>query len=386
MSDALKEIRIEESATAFPSVLTTETAAWVAGSMASLFRALRSGRIDARACERLQEVVVFIARFTPADILLADGRQRAYFTYRQLSEELGLGADSTQAVQRALRTLSLSPKPTDPYSYRLASELISRERGGVPILRPLIKSDRRGQASTWELVGIEPRRAFLSGEASVVESSGPVVERSRSVVESRKPVVEKCQPVVSSSEHDCTTVLRDNPNAQVTASCENNVSARNESNQSVVRTSADVKELSTTTSSISHTLSLRAKGYHEAIAPFQCSPGKREEETVKAYESLIDRGYSPEAIIGGIEKYMAVTLPSEQKRFPLKFFEDADLVRGWCGKPEKQVNAKALLPTTGGWFYPFEGGLDRVRCNRSASREEAAEAVREMVARGDKNL
>ena len=85
MSDALKEIRIEESATVFPSVLTTETAAWVASSTASLFRALRSGRVDARACERLQEMVVFIARFTPADILLADGRQRACFTYRQLS-------------------------------------------------------------------------------------------------------------------------------------------------------------------------------------------------------------------------------------------------------------------------------------------------------------
>lgn len=386
MSDALKEIRIEESATVFPSVLTTETAAWVASSTASLFRALRSGRVDARACERLQEMVVFIARFTPADILLADGRQRACFTYRQLSEELGLDADSTQAVQRALRTLSLSPKPTDPYSYRLASDLISRERGGVPILRPLIKSDRRGQASIWELVDIRPRRVFVSGEASVVESSGPVVESNRSVVESRKPVVKKCQPVVPPLECDCTTIQRENSDTQASASCEDNVSTRSESNQSVVRASANGNKLSTPTFSISHTLSLRARGYREVVAPFQCSPGMREEETVKAYESLIDRGYSPEAILSGIEKYMAVTPPSEQKRFPLKFFEDADLVRGWCGKPEKRVNAKALLPTTDGWFYPFDGGLDRVRCDRSASREEAAEAVRKMVARGDKEL
>lgn len=386
MQGMLSEIRIEENDMFFPSILTMETAKWVASSTASLFRALRSGGVDARVCERLQEVVVFVARFTPPDVLLPDGRQRACFTYRQLSEELGLGTDSTQAVQRALRALSLSPKPIDPRSYHRASELISRERGGVPLLRPLIKSDRRGLASTWELVGIEPRGVFAPGKTNVVESSGLVVESNRSVVESRKSVVEKSQPVVSLSEHDCTTFLRDYPDTQVSANWENNVPARNESNQSVARTSADEHELSTTFSPISHSSSLRAKGYREAIAPFQCTPGKREEETVKAYESLIDRGYSPEAIVGGIEKYMAVTLPSEQKRFPLKFFEDYDLVRGWCGKPEKQVNAKALLPTTGGWFYPFDGGLDRVRCDRSASRDEAAEAVRKMVASGDKRL
>lgn len=331
-------------------------------------------------------MVVFVARFIPPDILLADGRQRACFTYRQLSEELGLGADSTQAVQRALRTLSLSPKPTDPYSYRLASEFISRERCGVPILRLLIKSDRRGQASTWEFMGIEPRRVFVSGEANVVESSGPVVESNRPVAESRKPVVGKCQPVVPLSEHDCTIILQNNLDAHVTTSCEDNGSTRSESNQFVVRTSAGGNEFSTTTSPISHSSSLKAKGYREAIAPFQCSPGMREEETVKAYESLVDRGYSPEAIVRGIGRYMAVTPLSEQKRFPLKFFEDADLIRGWCGKPENQANAKALPPTTDGWFYPFYGGVDRVRCNRNASREEAAGAVRKMVAHGDKRL
>lgn len=386
MSDALKEIRFEESATVFPSVLTTETAAWVASSTVSLFRALRSGRVDARACERLQEVVVFIARFTPADILLADGRQRACFTYRQLSEELGLGADSTQAVQRALRTLSLSPKPTDPYSYRLASDLISRERGGVPILRPLIKSDRRGQASIWELVGIRPRRVFVSGEASVAESSGPVVESNRSVVESRKPVVKQCQPVVPPLECDCTTIHRDNSDTRASASCEDNVSTRSESNQSVVRAGASGDKLSTTTSPISHSPSLGAKGYREAIAPFQCSPGMREEETIKAYESLIDRGYSQEAIVSGINRYLASIPRPEQRRFPLKFFEDADLVRIWCGKPEKHVSTKTLWPTPDGWVYPFGDGPDYVLCDRNASREEAAEAVREMVARGDKKL
>lgn len=127
MQDMPSEIRIEETVTAFLPVLTTEMTTWLASSTASLFRALNSGGIDARVCESLQEVVVFVARFTPSDILLADGRQRASFTYCQLSKELGLDADSTQTVQHALHALSLSPKPCDPYNYRLASDLISRE-------------------------------------------------------------------------------------------------------------------------------------------------------------------------------------------------------------------------------------------------------------------
>lgn len=386
MQDMPSEIRVEETVTAFLPALTTEMAAWIANSTASLFRALSSGGVDARVCESLQEVVVFVARFAPSDILLADGRQRASFTYRQLSKELGLDADSTQTVQHALHALSLSPKPHDPYSYRLASDLISQERDGIPILRCLFSSNGRGRASIWELVGIEPRRALVSSEASVVESSGSVVESNRPVVESCKPVVEKGQPVVPPSEHDCTTIHRGSSDAQATSTCGDSVSPRRESNRPVVRTDPDGDGLSTTASPLSQSPSLRATGYREAVALFQCSPGGREEETKKAYESLIDRGYNPKAIVSGIERYLAVTPLPEQKRFPIKFFEDADLVRGWCRKPDKRVNAKALLHSTCGWFYPFDGGLDQVRCDRNASREEAAEAVREMVEQGIKKL
>lgn len=393
MQGMSSEIRIEESATAFLPILTVEAAAWIADSTVSLSRALSSGRVDSRVRERLHRVVILVARFTPSDVLLEDGRQRASFTYRQLSEELGLGAESTQAVQRALRALSLSSRPTDPSSYRLASDLICRERGGDPILRPLAKSDRRGHASIWELVGIKPRRGFASSEASVVAAPEPVVEKRRPVVEKRRPVVESPgsvvenrRPVVSFVNPDCTTSYRGRSDLQGASSCEDGVSHHIEFGQSVVQPTACRDGLSTTSHHSSFFTPPAMSGYRKAVLLFQCRPGRKEEETIEAYERLISRGYSSAAIVGGIERYMSATPLSEQKRFPLRFLADDDLVRRWCGTPEKRVDARSLLHSTGGWVYPFADGADCVDCDSDASRAEAEAAVRRMVEQGIKKL
>lgn len=383
-SEVTGEIHIEEAPGAFLPVFTPEMAAWWADTSFSLGRALGGGRLDPRVYESIVRTAAYVTRFAPSDILLSDGCQRATFSMRQLAESMGLGGESTKGVQQALRVLSLTTKPQDPVGYRKAYELLAAQRSSVPILECIEKSATRGRASVWRLVGMKPRveaGALANPSWSpVVASSVCVVETMGPVVRSRGCVVESSKPVVGLDASLPTTHTRDIENVTEADTCGCRGNPCLDSGDSVVEKGAARQAEATMFSDSQLKVPLYAKqDYVSLVSLFPCAPGKKEAETVRAYIGLLELGYAPGQLLGGVRRCFENETNEEKKRFPLVFLNDRGLVSSWCGRPKTTLNPKKLFNPGGPkgiWMYPGKNGMFAVEgCSGVSGRAEAYQAL-----------
>ncbi len=383
-SEVAGEIHIEEVPGTFLPVLTPEMVGWWADVCCSLGRALGGGRLDPRVYENIVRTAAHVARFAPSDILLPDGCQRATFSMRQLAESMGLGGESTKGVQQAMRVLSLTTKPQDPVGYRKAHELLAAQRSSVPILECVEKSTTRGRASVWRLVGVKPRveAGALSDPSwlSVVESSACVVETMEPVVRSYGCVVESSKPVVGQGVSFPTTYTRDIENVTEAVACGYKGNPCLDLGDFVVEKGAARQTEATTFSDSQLKVPLFARrDYASLISLFPCAPGKKEAETVRAYMGLLELGYTPRQLLGGVRRYFENETNDEKKRFPLVFLNDRGLVSSWCGRPKTTLDSKKLFNPGGPkgiWMYPGKNGMFAVEgCSGGSGRAEAYRAL-----------
>lgn len=179
----LDDVEIEEEPGSFMPVLTPEMSDWLFDASVSLGNAFGGGRIKGRTYRTIQKIVNAVALFTPSDIVLSDGRQRATFSYRQMATAIGLSPKSTKTVQQVLRVLCFETESTDAATYREAYKLLYEERGGRPLLSSHFKSDSRKLASAWKLCGIRPRAC------APVERSTVAPREPHSTVPQTRPTV-----------------------------------------------------------------------------------------------------------------------------------------------------------------------------------------------------
>lgn len=69
-------------------------------------------------------------------------------------------------------------------------------------------------------------------------------------------------------------------------------------------------------------------------------------------------GYTLKALYDGAAAYVVRIPKGEQMRFPLKFLEDVDLVRGWYKAPPRTLDSAKLDKEREFWVYPFTAGLE----------------------------
>lgn len=388
--DILGDIEVEEAPGSFMPVLTPEMSNWLFQASVSLGCALGGGCICKRTYRIIQQVTNAVALFTPNDIVLPDGRQRATFSTREMAKAIGLGSDSTRVVQQALRVLCLTTTSKDAATYRKAYELLYEERGGKPLLVPLYKSKSRKLASAWGLCDIRPRTVSSSkvpGDShkltypTVPQKNLSVVARGETVASSTATVVD-CAAIIS------TTVSDGYPNRNDYSSVRIGGSEiyRHPTHDETATDSVELGGLASTTLNANPLILSSSEGaedwYSKLSRLFQRQPGKMETETRGAFYRLVDMGYAPRALYDGAAAYVAKTPKSEQMRFPLKFLEDVALVRSWCKTSPRALDLAKLSKQEGYWTYPFATGLEYVACPPSATKDEAFEAVRRMVAEG----
>lgn len=386
--DILGDVEIEETPGSFMPVLTPEMNEWLFDASVSLGNALGGGRICKRTYRTIQRVANAVSLFTPGDIVLPDGRQRATFSYREMAVAIGLDADSTRVVQQALRVLCLQTTSKDAATYRRAYELLDDERDGRPLLASLFLSNSRRLASAWELCGIRPR-TFTPIEKDVGTQRNSLSTDSKmgsSVVSGRQAVAPSTSPVGISADIASATVdgKCENSGAPREAlSCDVSAHRHSTSNGTVVDC-ADLESAASTTlgscSLTTHSSLSHGDWLPRLCGLFQYQPGRREAETREAFDRLVGMGYAPRDLYDGAASYVARTPKDEQMRFPLKFLEDVSLIRGWCKAAPRTLDPAKLGKETGFWVYPFATGLEYVSCPPVATKEEAFEAVRRMVA------
>lgn len=185
----LDDVEIEEEPGSFMPVLTPEMSDWLFDASVSLGNAFGGGRIKGKTYRTIQKIVNAVALFTPSDIVLSDGRQRATFSYRQMAAAIGLSSKSTKTVQQVLRVLRLETESTDAATYREAYELLYEERGGRPLLSFHFKSNSRKLASAWNLCGIRPRACALVERVPLRSESPiqPCPKRAQPLSQAKKP-------------------------------------------------------------------------------------------------------------------------------------------------------------------------------------------------------
>lgn len=115
--------------------------------------------------------------------------------------------------------------------------------------------------------------------------------------------------------------------------------------------------------------------YVSLVSLFPCAPGKKEAETVRAYIGLLELGYTPRQLLGGVRRYFENETNDEKKRFPLVFLNDRGLVSSWCGRPKTTLDSKKLFNPGGPkgiWMYPGKNGMFAVEgCSGGSGRDEA---------------
>lgn len=120
-------------------------------------------------------------------------------------------------------------------------------------------------------------------------------------------------------------------------------------------------------------------GYRDFVAVFPMSPGRREQETRRAFDEWLRVGYSAEQLIEGAQKQISNVPKEQQPRFPLHFLSNPEAVRAWCGIPPKRFAASKLVDLGDGMFcYPFDGvTMDYVDCPSGSSRDVAIKVALE---------
>lgn len=384
----LDDVEIEEEPGSFMPVLTPEMSDWLFDASVSLGNAFGGGRIKGKTYRTIQKIVNAVALFTPSDIVLSDGRQRATFSYRQMAAAIGLSPKSTKTVQQVLRVLRLETESTDAATYREAYELLYEERGGRPLLSFHFKSNSRKLASAWNLCGIRPRACALVERSTVAQREPyPTVPQTRpTVVTGEETVAKSASTVVDPVDIDPTTITGRSPDLNAAnEAATSDLGARHRPNAegTVVDSSESDGPVATTlnTSSLITHSSEDPEGWFSRLTHlFQYPPGRREADTREAFNRLMGMGYSPRALYDGAAAYVTRTPKSEQMRFPLKFLEDVSLVRSWCKAPPRTLDPTKLCKVESHWAYPFKAGLEFVVCPPTATMEEAFDAVRRMVA------
>ena len=386
-------------------VLTREMAEWISDASLSVGRILGGGRADPRVYANAQRVIVAISRFSARNVILpATGGQFATFSYRQLARELGLSPTSTESVQRAVRLLGLRTVCSDGDEYVEACKLLRSGLDGTPLLRRLYKSDSPRLASAWEPVGIRPLPYAEAGGGTETTVEAPTTVAAASETAAANPdtvtveletVAIKSGSVAPYEDSKVATISIESTSAPDTSSTPTSIIQKDgggSTDESVARGNGEGEALDATTSFCPHAPlpsnvpgKREIDGYSRVISLFKYAPGKKDEETRRAYANCVEQGYSADSLAEGIAAYFSSTPREEQARFPITFISDMALVMAWCKKPPRKLNPELLRQDADGfWLYPFSTGASTgyVECCRDASREEAFEAVERMVREG----
>lgn len=117
--------------------------------------------------------------------------------------------------------------------------------------------------------------------------------------------------------------------------------------------------------------------FRELLEIFPLEPGRCMPQTRKAYDGLVARGYTPQQLVEGARRCRAELPKSEAPRFPMRFLEDPDAVRAWCGPTPERFDSKLLLETSDGhWLYRFREGPMIIGKTSAMSRDGAIEVVK----------
>lgn len=387
--DILGDVEIEEPPGVFLPVLTHEMSDWLSETSFSVGNALGGGRVSERTYHLIQRIINAVALFTPNDVLLPDGRQRATFTVRQMAKAVGASPDSTKKVQQALRVLCLETRSGDAATYRKAYELLQKERTGRPVLESLLRSNSKKLASAWGLYGIRPRPLINSTDVNRTDE-GTGAHRQQTVAPNKpsvsvdgQTVVENAQTVADSLGPASATVDWHQQSDGSFCTCDNSTEYNSNPVSTVANTNQVSDQLSTTLNSctLNPSSSEHAASWYERLKQlFQCQPGEKEAETRSTFDRLVSKGYEPAKLYDGARSYVSSIPAVEQARFPLTFLKNSELVRNWCGKPPRHLDPRKLAKMDGGhWTYEFGNGTSFVYCPSTATQEEALEAVRRMV-------
>lgn len=376
---------------AFLPALTPELLEWLTGSAESISRALLRAGINDRTYRSVLRAAMAIGGFVPDLYVLADGRQRADFSIRQLGRALGHGENSLGVVQQALRVLSLTTRQSDPGCYRAACEALAAERAGNPIVRCIHKSSNRGESSIWELVDIRPREN--SSDPTVSDFSDPVSGSSETVVDFDgtasdydKTVSEKsagnrrdCTAMPARVEHSRPKYAQEEgavPESGTSLSCAASDNCRSWENNTAPNSSTNTKLL-------------YGREFDQFINAYGHGPGCKREETYRAFQGRIRQGYTAEQLIKAAGRYQAAPYQSdlgERYVYPLKFLEDVECLRAYCSRAGNVSewsleNAElSFLSERGRAFVVIEGeNKHRYRISFPGADPQNAKEARELI-------
>ncbi len=325
---------------AFLPALTPELLEWLTGSAESISRALLRAGINDRTYRSVLRAAMAIGGFVPDLYVLADGRQRADFSIRQLGRALGHGENSLGVVQQALRVLSLTTRQSDPGCYRAACEALAAERAGNPIVRCIHKSSNRGESSIWELVDIRPREN--TSDPTVSDFSDPVSGSLANVVDSDGTVPDWDETVsenASEKRPACdVTPMKVERVPSKNAEEDDYASGLETASRRVDNGAFEPGENDTTSTSATKNKLLYEKEFDKFLEAYGHGPGRKRQATYRAFLSRIEHGYEPEALICAAGRYRRA--PYERGLgedgakyiYPLRFLENEACLKAYGSK------------------------------------------------------